>query len=151
VEGDAERRHEERSRHWGAGIGTGGYSQPVRYEASRGLGQVGLEHGAFVGPDRGVPRRDSASQLDVVPAGSDVIGKHSGGRHQRFGGPLIGSRPLTPAERLEIKRISNQATVRADRTALIFTILFTAIGFLLAMCLPNTRNVERNESLASPH
>jgi len=41
--------------------------------------------------------------------------------------------------------------VCADRTALIFTIVFTAIGFLLAMRLPNTRNVERNQSLASPH
>jgi hypothetical protein len=68
-----------------------------------------------------------------------------------FGGRLISSQPLTPAERVEIKQISNQATVRADRTALIFTIVFTAIGFLLAMRLPNTRNVERNQSLASPH
>ncbi len=68
-----------------------------------------------------------------------------------FGGRLTSSQPLTPAERLEIKQISNQATVRADRTALIFTIVFTAIGFLLAMRLPNTRNVERSQSLASPH
>jgi hypothetical protein len=67
-----------------------------------------------------------------------------------FGGRLTSSQPLTLAERLEIKQISNQATVRADRTALIFTIVFTAIGFLLAMRLPNTRNVERSQSLASP-
>jgi hypothetical protein len=47
-----------------------------------------------------------------------------------------------------VKRLADRATVGADRTALLFTLLFTALGFLLAARLPNTRNVERNESLA---
>jgi MFS transporter len=65
-----------------------------------------------------------------------------------FGGSLTSAQPVTPAERAEIKRLADKATVRADRTALIFTLLFTAIGFLLAARLPNTRNVERDQSLA---
>lgn len=65
-----------------------------------------------------------------------------------FGGSLVSTQPLTPDERVEVKRLADRATVRADRTALLFTLLFTALGFLLAARLPNTRNVERNESLA---
>ncbi len=65
-----------------------------------------------------------------------------------FGAPLVSAQPLTVNERVEIKRLADDATVRADRTALLFTVLFTAIGFLLASRLPNTRNVEREESPA---
>jgi hypothetical protein len=65
-----------------------------------------------------------------------------------FGGTLVSTQPLTADERVEIKRLANRATARADRTALLFTLFFTAVGFLLAARLPNTRNVERNESLA---
>jgi hypothetical protein len=68
-----------------------------------------------------------------------------------FGGSVNSAQPLTPAERVEIKQLANRATVRADRTALLFTLLFTPIGFLLATRLPNTRSVERDESVASPH
>ncbi len=66
-----------------------------------------------------------------------------------FGGALVSAQPLSPAERTEIKHLADQATVRADRTALIFTILFTALGFLLASRLPNTRSVERDQPLAA--
>jgi len=68
-----------------------------------------------------------------------------------FGGALVTAQPLTAAERTEIKRLSNEATVRADRTALLFTIFFTAVGLLLASRLPNTRSVEREQSLAPAH
>jgi EmrB/QacA subfamily drug resistance transporter len=68
-----------------------------------------------------------------------------------FGGALVTSQPLTVAERVEIKHIADAATVRADRTALVFTLLFTILGFLLSSRLPNTRNVERDQSLAPAH
>jgi EmrB/QacA subfamily drug resistance transporter len=68
-----------------------------------------------------------------------------------FGGTLRTTVPLTPAERVEIKRISDRATVRADRTALLFTILFTALGFLLAFKLPNSRSMERTGAPAAAH
>jgi hypothetical protein len=68
-----------------------------------------------------------------------------------FGGALVTSHPLTEGEQVEIKRLADAATVRADRTALLFTLMFTAIGFLLAARLPNTRNVERDQSLATAH
>src|SRR5438067_8605127 len=48
VEGDTERRHDQRRPYPGAGIGIGGHSQTVRDEPGQRLGQVGLEHGAFV-------------------------------------------------------------------------------------------------------
>ncbi len=64
-----------------------------------------------------------------------------------FGAPLVSAQPLTVSERVEVKRLADDATVRADRTALLFTVLFTAIGFLLKSRLPNTRNVEREEPL----
>jgi hypothetical protein len=65
-----------------------------------------------------------------------------------FGGQLVSTQPLSEGERAEIKRLADVATVRADRTALLFTLLFTAIGFALASRLPNTRNVERDQSPA---
>jgi EmrB/QacA subfamily drug resistance transporter len=65
-----------------------------------------------------------------------------------FGGQLVSSQPLSAGERAEVKRLADAATVRADRTALLFTLLFTAVGFALASRLPNTRNVERDQSLA---
>jgi predicted MFS family arabinose efflux permease len=66
-----------------------------------------------------------------------------------FGAPLSTSAPLTTDERREIKRISDRATTRADRTALLFTLLFTTVGFLLAARLPNTRSVERDNGAPS--
>jgi EmrB/QacA subfamily drug resistance transporter len=68
-----------------------------------------------------------------------------------FGGALVSAQPLTAGERAVIKRLADEATVRADRTALLFTLLFTAVGFLLAARLPNTRSVEREEPLVTVH
>ena len=110
---------------------------PIYFERSIAGGlSGGVKSSAAINPvERAAVSREVKAQASAV----------------EFGGRLVSSQPLTSAERVEIKRISNEATVRADRTALIFTILFTAIGFLLAMRLPNTRNVERSQSVASPH
>lgn len=61
-----------------------------------------------------------------------------------FGAPVRTSAPITPAERSEIKAIADRSTVRADRLALLFTLLFTIVGILLSARLPNTKNVERH-------
>ncbi|HVW31716.1 MAG TPA: MFS transporter [Acidimicrobiia bacterium] len=68
-----------------------------------------------------------------------------------FGERLHTTVQLTPAEQAEIKHLSDEATVRADRIALLFTILFTGIGFLLAQKLPNSRDMERSGVPAAGH
>lgn len=73
-----------------------------------------------------------------------------------FGIPLQGE-TLSLAEKQELKRISNDSTVKANKQALLFTALFTGLAFALSTQLPNVelKDLERNESLAvktaSPH
>ncbi len=68
-----------------------------------------------------------------------------------FGGTLQTSVQLTAGERAAIKQLSDEATVRADRIALLFTILFTAIGFLLARKLPEGKDMERAATPSAGH
>jgi nitrate/nitrite transporter NarK len=96
----------------------------------------GVETSTAIQPaDRPVLSRQVKAQASVV----------------EFGGTLQTSVHLTAAERTEIKRLSDRATVRADRIALLFTILFTAIGFLLARKLPEGKNMERAATPSAGH
>jgi EmrB/QacA subfamily drug resistance transporter len=96
----------------------------------------GVKSSAAINPAyRAAVSRETKAQASVV----------------EFGGALVSDQPLTAGEREVIKRLADEATVRADRTALLFTLLFTAIGFLLAARLPNTRSVEREEPLVAVH
>jgi len=58
---------------------------------------------------------------------------------------------MMAGERAAIKQLSDEATVRADRIALLFTILFTAIGFLLARKLPEGKDMERAATPSAGH
>lgn len=49
----------------------------------------------------------------------------------------------------EIISISHQATVDANKVALTYGAAFALLGFLLSFALPNVKNVERGQSLAS--
>jgi EmrB/QacA subfamily drug resistance transporter len=57
--------------------------------------------------------------------------------------------PLPPAVEQELSRIAKQASTDGSRRAIVFTTIFSFLGFLLAGLLPNVKNVERNESVAS--
>jgi EmrB/QacA subfamily drug resistance transporter len=57
--------------------------------------------------------------------------------------------PLPPDVEQELSRIAKQASTDGSRRAIIFTTLFSFLGFLLAGLLPNIKNVERNESVAA--
>lgn len=65
-----------------------------------------------------------------------------------FGAPLQGD--LTKTEAVELKRISNISTVKANREALLFTALFSVVALAVATQLPNValHGIEKNESLA---
>ncbi|HSX58317.1 MAG TPA: MFS transporter [Candidatus Saccharimonadales bacterium] len=66
------------------------------------------------------------------------------------GGAKIDSRlPSSVAE--EIVAIGHQATVDADKRALLFGAFFALLGFITALFIPGVRNVERGESASSGH
>lgn len=48
----------------------------------------------------------------------------------------------------EIKSVSNQATTDANRLAIIYAIVFMALGFVASFWLPKESNIEKNESAA---
>ncbi|MDB4978097.1 MAG: hypothetical protein JWM56_283, partial [Candidatus Peribacteria bacterium] len=44
-----------------------------------------------------------------------------------------------------------QATVDGNRVSLLFGVFFALIAFALSFKLPNTKNVERQQSVAAGH
>lgn len=86
------------------------------------------------------PSRRSAISQAVKSQSSNI----------EFGLPLQGLR-LSASESQELKRISNVSTVKANKEALLFTAIFTALAFLLASQLPNVhlRDLEKGQSLAA--
>jgi hypothetical protein len=116
----------------GSSLGTAVIGSVLIASIAGGLSSGVTSSAAIVPAHRATVSREVKAQASVV----------------EFGGTLVSTQPLTAEERVEIKRLADRATARADRTALLFTLFFTAVGFLLAARLPNTRNVERNESLA---
>jgi EmrB/QacA subfamily drug resistance transporter len=68
-----------------------------------------------------------------------------------FGIPLQGQ-ALSQSETRELKRISDEATVKADREAVIFMAVFMLAAFAIASQIPSVRvhDLEKNESLAAP-
>jgi hypothetical protein len=93
-----------------------------------------------VGSSRAIDSRYRAAVSQEVRSQASSI---------EFGAPVATTAPLTSAERSEIKLIANRATVKADRLALLFTLLFTIVGFLLSARLPNTRNLEHHDPAAA--
>lgn len=69
-----------------------------------------------------------------------------------FGVP-ISSQRLSTSEVKDLKRISNSSTVRANKEALLYTAVFTALAFLLASQLPNVQlhRLEQEKSVAAGH
>jgi MFS family permease len=65
-----------------------------------------------------------------------------------FGGQLHSSTPLSAQQETEIKAISNRSTVKATREALVYTIGFTALAFLITTQLPNTKQLDKSLSMA---
>lgn len=67
-----------------------------------------------------------------------------------FGIPLSGQQ-LSKVEVQELKRISNESTVKASKEAFLITAVVTSLAFLVATQLPNVelRDLEKNESLAA--
>ena len=51
----------------------------------------------------------------------------------------------------EIHSLSQQATVDANKTALLYGILFAILGFLVSFWLPSVKNLEKNQSVAKGH
>ncbi len=94
-----------------------------------------------------------ASSKAIQPANRTVLSQEVKAQASavEFGGTLQSSVTLTAGERTAIKELSDEATVRADRIALLFTILFTAIGLLLARKLPDGKNMERAATPSAGH
>ena len=67
-----------------------------------------------------------------------------------FGVPLSGQQ-LSTAEARELKRISNNSTVKASKEAFLITAAFTSLALLVTSQLPNVKlgDLEKNESLAA--
>ncbi len=63
------------------------------------------------------------------------------------GGARVGEK-LPPGVSEEIINISHQATVDADKTALMVGMLFTILGFLVSFTIPKFKKVEQNVSAA---
>lgn len=51
----------------------------------------------------------------------------------------------------EVIRITHVSIVDANKSALIYGILFSVLGFLASFALPNKKNVEQGQSVASGH
>lgn len=68
-----------------------------------------------------------------------------------FGGAakLPGKVPAAITE--EITRISHEATTDSNKLSILYTLVFSAIGFLLTFFLPNKKNLEQNTSAAAGH
>lgn len=95
---------------------------------------------------RGV--RDSRQISDAHrPALAEAVQAQSS--NIEFGLPLHGEQ-LDKSEQVELKRLSNASTVKANREALLATAAFTVLAFLLATQLPNVglHKLEKEESLA---
>ena len=69
-----------------------------------------------------------------------------------FGAPVRSNYPLSEAEHAEIKRISDEATVKAIHNTLIFMGVALLLALLISTQLPAKPVLEHGESLAnSPH
>ncbi|HVU59363.1 MAG TPA: MFS transporter [Candidatus Saccharimonadales bacterium] len=66
-----------------------------------------------------------------------------------FGIPITGEH-LSPEEAAELKTIADESTVEANKEALLYTAIFTALAFLVAAQLPSVQlhRLEKSESLA---
>jgi len=54
-----------------------------------------------------------------------------------------------PIVKQELKKITNQASAEAARTAILYTGAFIALGFLVSFTLPNTKDLEQNQDLSA--
>ncbi len=63
-----------------------------------------------------------------------------------FGGGAQLPSSVPPSVATEIRRIAALATTSANRDALIYTIIFAGLGFLVSFGLPNVKNLEREQS-----
>jgi len=69
-----------------------------------------------------------------------------------FGEPIQSTQQLTAEEHAEIKRISDEATVKAVHNSLIFMAVALMLALLISTQLPAKPNLDRGESMAnSPH
>jgi EmrB/QacA subfamily drug resistance transporter len=66
-----------------------------------------------------------------------------------FGGGATFSQNIPPAIKTEITRIGHEATAFGNRSSLFAALIFSLMGFLVAMTLPKERNVERGTSVAA--
>ena len=65
-----------------------------------------------------------------------------------FGGSLEVPGNLQPAILKEVKNIGDAATTEANRSALLFSAIFTLISFILSFFIPNMKNIETEQSAA---
>jgi EmrB/QacA subfamily drug resistance transporter len=66
-----------------------------------------------------------------------------------FGGASRMPSQTSPQVANEINRLSKQATTDANRTALIYAGLFSLLGLISTLGLPNVHNLEKNEHTAA--
>ncbi len=68
-----------------------------------------------------------------------------------FGGGAKLGQAIPPAVSREITQISHQATVDANRKAMAYGGIFAVLGFFVSFLLPNMKNSEKEQSVASGH
>lgn len=87
----------------------------------------------------------------ILPANKTIVSQEVSAQASavEFGGAVRTSTVLTDTEQAEIKRVANASTINANRTALLFTVGFTFLGFLAASQLPKIRNVEQRKGAAA--
>jgi len=89
----------------------------------------------------------------VIPAeAKTVIAQNLASRASEIElGGIDGQRTenISPAVKQELKKIADEASAKAARTAILYTGGFIALGFLVSFTLPNVRDLEQNENLAA--
>ena len=86
-----------------------------------------------------LPESSKVAIADEVAAQSSAV---------EFGVPISSKVQLSSQEKKEIKNIANQSTVDSNKSILLVTVGFTILAFLASTQLPNTHNIEKDESLA---
>ncbi|MDB5182525.1 MAG: hypothetical protein JWO47_309 [Candidatus Saccharibacteria bacterium] len=88
-----------------------------------------------------IPSSQRASIAQEVSAQSSAV---------EFGGKLQTVQTLNPAEKQEIKSLSDTSTTSASQTAILYTVVFMALAFVASTQLPGGKHIEHNESVAGP-
>lgn len=69
----------------------------------------------------------------------------------QFGEDATNQKDIPAVIKKETLRISNEATVTGNKSALVYATIFAFFGLLASLFLPNVKNVEQNISAATKH